>query len=141
MITDYMTGACHVLAVALHRAYGFKFLILTDKSERYRGGMPAVHHVYATDKNGYAYDYLGKHSAADVAKQWLYLEPGSWHRPGVVTKSTESGLRKFVSDDFNKPLFDYSDRDVHTALDTARSKLAAFLPPEVKRSTLRLDSR
>lgn len=27
--TDYMGGHCHVFAAALHRAYGFSFLVLT----------------------------------------------------------------------------------------------------------------
>jgi hypothetical protein len=123
-----MAGLCHVFAIALHRAFGFKFLILTDKNEMYKGGVPAVHHVYAVDNQGNAYDFNGKHPASNITQQWLHIERGSWHRPGVVQVSTEKGLSKFVSDDWDKPLDSYTNQDVKNALDVAMVKLSDVLP-------------
>lgn len=120
---DYLSGRCHVFAVALHRAYGFAFVVLTDKRERYKGGIPAVHHIYAVDDKGNAYDCGGVHKTAEIISQWLHVDTGSWHRPGVVRIATERGLQKYISDDWNRPLDSYTDADVRAALVVARSKL------------------
>lgn len=109
---DYMSGRCHVFAIALNRLFGFGFLVLTDKSERYPGGATSVHHVYAIDRAGNAYDSRGKHDAADIIAQWKNADAGSRHRPGVVTIATKAGLRKYVAshaDDWSRPLDAYSE--------------------------------
>jgi len=128
---DYMAGCCHVYASALHRALGFPFLVLLDKSERYPGGVHSVHHVYAVDRSGFAYDYLGRHSADEVTAQWLNPET-PLSRPGVVRIASERGLGKYVEkskDGWDRPLSWYSAADVQQAMDAARERLGALLPP------------
>jgi len=115
---DYMAGKCHVYAIALHRTYGYRFLVLIDRSERYKGGIPAVHHIYAVDTDGHAYDCRGRHDATEIVAQWRHLEPGQWHRPDVLRIDTERGLRRFISDDWNKPLDSYTEADVQAAMAT-----------------------
>ena len=127
---DYMAGQCHVFAIALHRRLGFEFLVLLDQNECYRGGVAAVHHVYAVDADGWAYDFLGRHSAEEVTAQWLFPET-AMSRPAVEDVATERGLQKYVEktrDGWDRPLAFYGPEDVRDALDAARGRLSHLVP-------------
>jgi hypothetical protein len=121
---DYMAGHCHVFAIALHRTLGLTFLVLLDKSEKYGPGIYATNHVYAVDKAGNAYDFAGKHSAANVEQQWLNPEC-SMSRPGIASLPSEAKLGKYVEpteDGWSKPLAKYSETDVKRALEVAKER-------------------
>ena len=87
---DYRAGGCHIFATALHRAYGFGYLLLVDEAETYPSGVSGVHHVYAVDAEGYAYDACGKHSVEDVVAQWSCSEDESEMEPGTERLDEES---------------------------------------------------
>lgn len=135
---DYLAGMCHVFALALHREYGFKMLALFDKAERYgqRSGstVAAVHHIYAVDPDGIAYDRAGIRPAADVVTQWMHVERDTQalvrHRPAKVTLTSEDGLQRYVSDGWGRPLRAYTDEQVVAALACAQDILAEHLPPK-----------
>ena len=72
-ISAYTSGYSHALAVALHRRFGWKMLVVTDARDPYwvdpevaENSIPVVVHVYALDGNGDAWDIRGKRTQADV---------------------------------------------------------------------------
>jgi hypothetical protein len=124
LFRDYMEGACHVFATALHRESGYSFLLLTDerKRERYAAGVPPVFHVYADDGRGTLYDVRGAHDREQVVASWQTLEetdgqPGQY---GVRMMPNERALSKYVGDGDAVPLIKYSQAAVERALAVAR---------------------
>lgn len=119
-VHEYMTGKCHILAVALHREFGCGFLLLTNNApdQSYSVGVPAVLHVYADDGQGNLYDALGAHSCDNVIEQWRSEDEGS--EPDVEFLDDEDELGNYVSDDFDAPLESYTDEDVEQALALAQ---------------------
>ena len=77
----YTTGSCHWFAVALHREFGWPFMIVADRSETYwqdpnddETSIPAVVHVYAVSPDGKAWDIFGcrdvKSVQNEVEERW-----------------------------------------------------------------------
>ena len=66
-IRAYTAGDSHTLAVALHRRFGWRMMVVTDARDPFwkepgngDGDIPSVVHVYAVDGNGDAWDIRGK---------------------------------------------------------------------------------
>jgi hypothetical protein len=66
-VRAYTSGDSHTLAVALHRRFGWKLMVITDSRDPFwvdpgdpSNTIPAVVHVYALDGNGDAWDIRGK---------------------------------------------------------------------------------
>lgn len=137
MLEQYLQGSCHHLAVALHRAYGFGFMLLVDTAEDASyGGVPAVHHVLATDGAGFAVDVLGSRPCAEVQAQWEFSEealaPNCESTQQVLFLESEDALREYVGAGWDRPLSDYQDADVERAHEFAKNYLldsnGAWLP-------------
>lgn len=72
-IKVYTSCDSHTLAVALHRRFGWKMLVVTDARDPFwtdpvddDNVIPAVVHVYALDESGDAWDVRGKRSRTSV---------------------------------------------------------------------------
>lgn len=113
---EYMTGECHVFAVAVHRALGYPFVLLVDEADAYAPGVPAVHHVYCDDGHGHLVDTRGAHDRTDVLAQWEATEHGE---PSVLELDSEAELDKFCGEGWNVPLTSYSEQDVAAASEFA----------------------
>ncbi|MBY3155226.1 hypothetical protein HFO56_23165 [Rhizobium laguerreae] len=66
-VRAYTSGDSHALAVALHRRFGWKLLVVTDSRDPFwvdpdnpENTIPSVVHVYALDSNNDAWDIRGK---------------------------------------------------------------------------------
>ena len=127
-LEQYLQGSCHHLAVALHRAYGFGFMLLVDTAEDASyGGVPAVHHVLATDGAGFAVDALGRRLCAEVQAQWEFSEEALVQNcestQQVLCLESEEELQEYVGAGWDRPLSDYQDADIETALVFANQDL------------------
>jgi hypothetical protein len=72
----YCEGSCHVLAVALHRQFGWRLCLVLDHSVRHwedpddpDNYIPAVVHAYAVDDQDCAWDIQGVRPMADIASE------------------------------------------------------------------------
>jgi hypothetical protein len=72
-IRAYTSGDSHTLAVALHRRFGWRMLVVTDARDPYwrdpvnpEDEIPCVVHVYALDERGDAWDIRGKRHRESV---------------------------------------------------------------------------
>jgi hypothetical protein len=125
-IRPHLTGKCHFFAIALMREFNFRLLILTNRAEMYKRGVPATVHIYAVDEADNAYDVLGKHSASDIIDQWMFIDDESRCRPGHQYLNSEKLLKKFTSSsdmDFSRPLIPYTQADIDAALQIAKIRL------------------
>lgn len=120
-----MEGSCHFLAVALHREFGYKIVLLADQSEKSMyGDLPAIHHAISVDKEGFAIDAIGRHPLEDITHQWA--EENGNHENSksiIITLETEEDILKYAGSGWNKPLTEYSDSDILDALNYARTHL------------------
>lgn len=136
-IECYTQGACHHLAIALNRKFGWPIQVQTDAAEPYwqdendaDNFLPAVLHVYAIDPQGRAWDVRGcrPESAIDAEMEEYYF-PGE---PGSELVFNEDALRSYVgcwSDDegedgedlepIDRPLDVYTDKDIEEAWEMA----------------------
>lgn len=124
---ELMEGSCHHLAVALHRAFGFQLMLLTDSSSDVMyGNTPAIHHVLAVTPDGLAIDALGGHPASDVATQWEFDESGDGSNVGsrkAVYLEHEAELSDYVSDGWCRPLTLYTEQQIEHAMVFAKQNL------------------
>lgn len=137
-LEQFTTGECHVLALALHRAYGLKIMAVVDYSEPYSSivddngdkgeDIPSVIHVYAVDAAGMAWDIRGARPAdrkaimADITEAF----PDLCHCEGNLSTedwSEDDVARHSANDDM--PLFHYGEADIGKALGIFNASLAA----------------
>jgi len=130
----YSSGLCHVFAIALHRRFGWPFLVVLDREERFwedpddpDNWLPAVVHVYAVDPEGQAWDVLGARPAqeaqADARSRWRIGEYDS------EEIGTETGLMAYVEDEaagdeVERPLAAFGEADVKEAMAEAEAMLS-----------------
>lgn len=123
----YLRGSCHVLAAALHRKFGWSFLVVTDPGELYwvdpadaDNFIPAVVHVYAVDLEGRAWDVLGSRFVHEVLDELAERHPDVAHFSTEEIGSTE-GMVTYVDgmggSDVDRPLHAIRDEDVEEALE------------------------
>lgn len=129
-IDQYTTGECHVLAVSLHRRFGWPLLLVLDHGEPYWADpddpdntIPSVCHVYALDPQGRAWDVRGVRPAGNVRE-----DVGDWCHVldyGEEILGKEDDLRCYVGywaeegDPIDRPLHDYSQADLDEAWQVA----------------------
>jgi len=132
-INRYTQGECHVLAVALHRRFGWPIYLVLDAGEPYwtdpeddDNSIPTVCHAYAISPDGLAWDVRGAQTLAAVRQEaqdlWAITSYDS------DTLYNEEELRLYVgcwSDDewiVDRPLESYDEEDV-TAAQTVLSRI------------------
>lgn len=141
----YTAGACHHLAVALHRHLGWGLAVVRQENEVYwqdeddaDNFILAVLHVYAIDPEGNAWDVRGARPEAEI-------QGDCWHHFGELELSTddcrsEGELQTYVGCDedeetgetIDRPLDSYTDTDVAQAWALAQRIFAGmpgFQPP------------
>ena len=134
----YLRGSCHVMATALHRAFGWSFLVVTDADELYwvdptdpDNFIPAVVHVYATTPDGLAWDVLGSRPVDEVISELVERHPDVAHF-ATDEVATFEGLATYVDGmgqaDVDRPLHSIEDEDVAAALEIALQLYAERLP-------------
>lgn len=132
----WMEGACHVLAVALHRAHGWGIHLVLDEGEPFwedpedaDNFIPSVLHAYAVDADGIAWDALGARPLGEVEtecrRRWF---PSHY---GTDEIRSEDELRTYVvcpeeSEEVERPLGEYDDRGVAEALAFAAAALGGI---------------
>lgn len=79
-IRAYTSGDSHLLAVALHRRFGWSLLVVTDSRDPVwvdpmndESVIPSVVHVYAVDGSGDAWDIRGKRPLVAVRDEMYEL--------------------------------------------------------------------
>lgn len=126
----YTMGACHILAVAIHRVSGWPVHLVLDQAEHWWEDLvdadnyiPSVVHAYCVDASGNAWDIEGLRPLAQVpdeAKKRFTI--GEYDSDEV---GSEESLRMYVGcwgDDgyeIDRPLRDYSEEDVAEAWQAA----------------------
>lgn len=134
----YLCGSCHVFAAALHRAFGWPFLVMTDPDLAWwtdptdaDNFIPAVVHVYALDPNGEAWDILGHRPAGSVVAELSARHPDvERFDEDVVCQLTELGMYVdgLGGEDIDRPLHRIEHSDVDTALETALRLYSDLFP-------------
>ena len=124
--TDYMKTTSHVFAAALHRAYGFDFLLFVDNAKRYGDCINGVERVVAVDDEGCAYGPEGRRPAHSLVGEWL---SGGRGQRVVQRLFKEDDLAKYVGELRSRPLCRYAEGDVDIALQAAEELLEDVLPP------------
>lgn len=73
---QYSQGECHILAVALHRRFGWSLHVVLDAEQTYwqdpddpDNSIASVVHCYAVDEDGYAWDIHGVRPEADIRRE------------------------------------------------------------------------
>jgi hypothetical protein len=143
----YTTGCCHVLALAMHREFGWPMVIVSDNHEVYwqdpndeDAQIPSVAHVYALAPDGKAWDVFGSRDLDDVRDE---VEE-RWHVQsyGLTILGDESELLEFVGewgedsegDVIDRPLPEYSDLDIAEAVEDIRRLFPQLLEATVQPS-------
>lgn len=138
-IDIYTSGSCHILAVALHRKFGWGIHVVLDQDERYwedpadaDNWIASVIHVYAVDNHGNAWDIQGVRPLSEVRQ-----EIQSMHTVGEYDSDdvyAEDELKSYVgcwTDDpdeepIDRPLFEYDEQDVAEAAVVADEVLSVL---------------
>lgn len=137
----YLEGACHVFAMALHRAFGWSFLVVTDPEEIIwtdpedeDNFIPAVIHVYAVDEVGRAWDILGKRDLDAVIPELRkrhedvqYFDQDSFANLDCLSMYVDG----MGHSDVDRPLHSVREEDVEEALATAIRLYGNELPEVV----------
>lgn len=132
----YTQGACHVFALALHRAFGWPMQVVMDDRGEPHWENPEdpddfilqVCHVYALDEAGMAWDVLGVRPETEVALE-LREDYGLWQgstdecrNEGELAPHVD-GRPEHGDDGIDRPLHAYSEEDVAQAAEVARRVL------------------
>ena len=120
----YTEGNCHILALALHRLYGWDLALVMDASEDIlldTGELSnTIIHVYAIDRENNLYDIRGKLESDDAIINTIDLDL-ILHTDDLIVEYCESEdlLQDFVSD--SGPLISYTDEDLEEAMEIAKN--------------------
>lgn len=129
----YLVGECHVLAVALHRQFGWEIaLVLNDDAFFWEdpadpdNGIPEVIHAYAVDPQQMAWDIRGARPAQEMRRDsatQFGMDEGSlstdWMRSERELDTYVGGGVDEGGNPFDRPLETYTDQDVSRALEDA----------------------
>lgn len=128
-IRAYTAGESHVLAVALHRAFGWSMLVVTDAPDPFwvdpgngENQVPSVVHVYAVDDTtGDLWDIRGRRPRANYrSEMYSVFDVQDFDEDHCAD---EAELRTYVGfwgdggDPVERPLAAYGDDDVKAAED------------------------
>lgn len=131
----WMDGSCHVLAVALHRAHGWRIHLALDEGSPFwedpedaDNCIPSVLHAYAVDPDGMAWDARGARPLGEVESECKAIWHVSYY--GSDELRSEGELRTYVGcwgeegeDEVDRPLAEYGEEDVAEAQAFAESFL------------------
>jgi len=118
---QYLEGECHVMAVAIRRMFGGRFVLLCEDGGDYSDPatgdpVPTVHHVYVELPDGRVADVLGVKDGGNALEQWEAMnddEPEAHF--SVVRVDDEEGLSAFIDDGEALPLVAFTELDVDEA--------------------------
>ena len=138
-IEVYTMGCCHLLALAMHRKFGWSLLTVESGEESYVASyednsideVPCVLHVYAVDDHGQAWDIVGSRAFADVRKEAAEVFCTAEQNLSIDHEFSEkSFVSNYVSDENNdKPLGDcYSVDELNKDIDEAMQKIETWFP-------------
>lgn len=137
-LEPYVSGQCHVLAVALHRHLGWSMVAVISEESLFwedpddpDNGIPEVIHVYAVDSQNQAWDIRGARPAEQIrsdAAEWFVLSEEDlstdWLRgENELTVYVGTGVDEH-GNEFDRPLFTYTDEDVAQAWACAQAVLS-----------------
>lgn len=125
-IKAYTSGDSHAFAVALHRRFGWRIMVVTDSRDPYWRNpvnpddeIPCVVHVYALDGNGDAWDVRGKRKRSSVTDElYEYFQVLDFQ---VEVLDDEDDLSFYVGvwsdsgDPIERPLPYYSEQSIEAA--------------------------
>lgn len=118
---QYLEGECHVMAIAIQRMFGGRFVLLCEDVGDYSDPMsgdpvPTVHHVYVEFSDGRIADIMGVKDGENALGQWEAMnddEPEALF--SVIRIDDEEDLSEFVDDGEDLPLVAYTELDVDEA--------------------------
>lgn len=140
--SQFLYGECHVLAVALHRKYGWPLLVVECYDEPYwedpedpDNTLPSIFHVYALDEtSGLAWDIRGARPENEVIQDVAQVFDTDALSLSTDTLYSEEELKNLVgywADDgdepIDRPLSAYDDNDVREASITIEGLLAPII--------------
>ncbi|AQT06286.1 hypothetical protein [Acetobacter persici] len=145
-IEDYSSGGCHILAIALHRRYGWPLLAVESTEERYwedpeddDNYLPSILHVYAIDPDGFAWDIRGARPDTDAlqdAADFFGENPADWSTDLIAREEWIQHLVGYWSEEgeepIDRPLETYSDDDIQRADEVISRALAPILDTGAK---------
>jgi hypothetical protein len=125
-VTAYSTADSHLLAVALHRHFGWHILVVTDSIEPFwvdaeepENNIPAVVHVFAVDDKGDLWDVLGRRPRTemhnDLYERYNTLDFGTDHCDGEEDLAAYVGYWADRGEPISRPLSPYGDDGVAAA--------------------------
>lgn len=100
----YLSGYCHVLALALHEHTGHQLVLLLDGAVKSRFGGPAVFHVFVETPDGQAIDFDGHTSRERMVRDCGAKKPlfRAVCRAGLMAKVGQfNDLAEFDADDLD----------------------------------------
>ena len=126
-IDTFTQGECHILAVALHRRFGWPIYLALDASEPYwtdpeddYNTILTVCHAYAISPDGLAWDVFGARPLEAVPAEATSFYDIKEYDSDLVYSEDE--LRLYVGcwsdeggDEIDRPLFEYTQKDVDYA--------------------------
>lgn len=141
---QYSHGECHVLAVAMHRQFGWPIHVVLDAAELYwedpddpDNVIPSVVHCYAVDPDGNAWDIHGVRPESSIRREASMTYAIGDYDSHLV--ETEEELATYVGcwvakadpndddepepDPIDRPLHEYTDDDVEEAWTAAEQYL------------------
>jgi hypothetical protein len=141
-IRAYTSGESHVLAVALHRAFGWGMLVITDAPDPYwvdpgngENQIGAAVHVYAIDDAGDLWDIRGRRPKSGYPSEMYVLFNVQDFEEDLCADEAE--LKTYVgfwsegTDPVERPLSSYGDDDIKAAEDiiTRVFPTLPYVPP------------
>jgi hypothetical protein len=117
----YLEGECHVMAVALQRMFGGRFVLFCEDTGDYwdpetGDPVPAVHHVCIEFADGRVVDVSGVRDGGNVLGQWEALnDEGGDAGFSILRLDDEDELMEFVDEGEYLPLASFCEQDVEEA--------------------------
>lgn len=127
-IREYTSTDSHVFAVALHRLFEWKMLVVTAAGEPFWTGagegeqdIPTVVHVYGLDPSGDVWDIRGRRSREAVRDDMYEVFNAQDFEEDVCADEDELafyvGVWSETGDPVERPLSTYTNEDIERAKD------------------------
>ena len=125
----YMSGACPIFAIAIHRLTKFPLAMLVDETKPFYPSafsepFPTIAHVFVITPDGRALDIRGVHDFEDLKAVYHDLA-----EPKIVEVSLKE-LRSLMGGHF-KPLCRYDVKEIKAAEGIAKELLSSYLRVEI----------